>query len=151
MDWFPWPISHPGCWCCVFQLNQGQDQPEREPWLFHDYQPSSGPTALTSHFGLDLIRSISVNHRVAMSTVTCRAWFCKTSLHTPLFPTHTNPTHWLFSPFFLWWCSHHLHHNHLRCSSWSITQTPHLSLKPWMNIQNPHDLWLQANFTTFPW
>lgn len=140
-DWCWWRCSYglvsltskpPWMLVFCFSAQPGSGLARRKPWLFHDYQPSSGPTALTSHFGLDLIRSISVNHRVAMSTVTCRAWFCKTSLsHPPLFPTHTNPTHWLFSPFsFLWWCSHHLHHNHFRweCSSFSITQTSYLSL-----------------------
>lgn len=84
-----------------FQLSQGQDQPEREPWLFHDYQPSSGLTTLISHFGFDLIRSISVNHRVSMSMVTCRAWFCKTSLQpTPPFPNTHKPNPLTIFPIF---------------------------------------------------
>lgn len=103
------------CWCLscflvVFVLNKARVGTRKESLdYFVEYQPSSGPTALTSHFGLDLIRSISVNHRVAMSTVTCRAWFCKKKNLTPapphLFPAHThkpNPLSiFLFFPLFL--------------------------------------------------
>lgn len=82
-----------------FSTEPRQNQKEGHGY-FVDYQLSSGSTVFTSHFGLDLIRSISVNHRVAMSTMTCSPWFCKTSLQPPvLSPLHTNPIIQLFSLF----------------------------------------------------
>lgn len=128
MDWFFWPISYSGCWCFVFPAQPGSGP----AWLFHDYQPNSGPTTLISHFGFDLIRSISVNHRVSMSTVTYRAWFCKTSLQpTPLSPADINPTHWLFSHFS--YDDAHtssIIHSYCewKCSSCSITVSGHFPL-----------------------
>lgn len=138
-------------WMLVFcfPAQPGSGPARERERLFHDYQPSSGPTALTSHFGLDLIRSISVNHRVSMSTVTCRAWFCKTSLQSPPPNTHTQPNPLTIFPFFLWWCSHHLHHNPLDLAQ--SHSLPIILFSFEWHIQNPHDLWLWVNFTTFLW
>lgn len=155
LDLFFYPISHPECWVFVFQLSQGQ---KIQPWLFHDNQSSSGPTALTFHFSLHLIRSISVNHRVAMSTVTCRARFLQKPQSTPhppqpLLNTH-KPNPLTIFPIFpyvdaLTIASITTLDGGVSCSITDSSPTFLFSLG--RNIQSCHDLWLWVNLSAFLW
>lgn len=146
--WFLQPINYTGLFLGFFSSARVRTSPDRESWLFHDYQPGFGPKTLISHFGSDLIRSISVNHRVSVSTVTCRAWFCKTSLHPIIPPLHPN-THTQTQPttsiFFPYYDAHSSIVPNWGMFSFLIHGVPIFLFTPEWHVLNPHDdLWLWA-------
>lgn len=125
------------------QLNSGWDQPEGESQLFHDCQPSFGLTTPISHFGFDLIRSISVNHRVWMKTLTCKACFFLNPTTAPP-ASKSNP----LTPFFLFspWCRSSNPTFNRGCPSRSATFFP---IHDWHIINSLCDLWLPVTFPLF--
>lgn len=156
MDWFPSPTKATQWFFSPFFSSARVRTNQRES---HDYSMTicPAPGQRPPHL---ILGSTSSAQFLLITGLLWVPWHAEHGCAKPhstqrpplLLPSHTQLTDY-FSPIsFLWWCSHHLHHNHARreCSPLLNPTPPPSSLGLNGTVKTPRDLWLCANFNCFP-